>query len=78
MDEIISEIKNYKPVNKNDDQQAIFYENHSLALKDLRSEFESVLIELAIQSTGVNKTYAARVLGIGKATLHCKIEGLNI
>ncbi len=54
------------------------YENHRLALKDLRSEFESALIELAIQSTDGNKTHAARVLGIGKATLHRKIEGLNI
>lgn len=54
------------------------YENHRLALKELRSEFEATLIELAIQSTDGNKTHAARVLGIGKATLHRKIEGLDI
>ena len=54
------------------------YTNHKLALKDLRSEFETALIELAIQSTNGNKTHAARVLGIGKATLHRKIERLDI
>ncbi len=54
------------------------YANHKLPLKDLRSEFETTLIELAIQSTNGNKTHAAKALGIGKATLHRKIEGLDI
>lgn len=56
----------------------LFDERKKLPLKEMRSEFETALIKLAIESTGGNKTHAAKVLGIGKATLHRKIEGLGL
>ena len=56
----------------------VLYSNHKLALKDLRSQFEGTLIELAIQSTNGNKTHAAKALSIDKATLHRKIGELNV
>ena len=56
----------------------LFNSNKPVKFKEIRSEFETALIELAIESTGGNKTHAAKQLGIGKATLHRKIEGLQI
>jgi len=56
----------------------LFNRDNPVKFKDIRSEFETALIELAIESTGGNKTHAAKLLGIGKATLHRKIEGLQI
>ncbi len=56
----------------------LFDEDKKLPLKDIRAEFETTLIKLAIESTDGNKTQAAKALGIGKATLHRKIEGLEI
>ena len=56
----------------------LFNGESAVNFKDIRSEFETTLIEIAIESTGGNKTHAAKILGIGKATLHRKIEGLQI
>ena len=56
----------------------LFSSESPVKFKDIRSEFEATLIQLAIESTGGNKTHAAKILGIGKATLHRKIEGLQI
>ena len=56
----------------------LFNGESAVKYKDIRSEFEATMIELAIESTGGNKTHAAKILGIGKATLHRKIEGLQI
>lgn len=56
----------------------LFDRNSNIELKDIRSEFETTLIQLAIESTGGNKTRAAKILGIGKATLHRKIGGLDL
>jgi DNA-binding protein Fis len=58
--------------------QDLFDSGSSVNLKDIRAQFETALIQLAIESTGGNKTHAAKLLGIGKATLHRKIEGLQI
>lgn len=58
--------------------QELFDSRSPVNLKDIRNEFETSLIQLAIESTGGNKTHAAKLLGIGKATLHRKIEGLRI
>lgn len=51
----------------------LFNDGRKVAFKDLRADFETALIELAIESTSGNKTRAAEILGIGKATLHRKI-----
>ena len=41
-------------------------------------DFTSILISEALNLTGVNRSRAAKLLGISKPTLHSKIEKYNI
>ena len=56
----------------------LYTDKKKVNFKEIRSELETILIEIAIEFTEGNKTQAAKVLGIGKATLHRKIEGLQL
>ena len=53
--------------------EALFKSGGALDMKAVSGKFESALIEMAIEATGGNKTHAAEVLQIGKATLHRKL-----
>lgn len=53
--------------------EALFRRDGELDMKSISAKFETALIEMAIEATGGNKTHAAQVLQIGKATLHRKL-----
>ena len=54
--------------------ESLFEKDHNPDLKILVSRFESSVIRLAIEASNGNKTHAAQLLQIGKATLHRKIS----
>jgi len=53
--------------------EALFRSGGMLDMKAISGKFETTLIELAIEATDGNKTHAAEILQIGKATLHRKL-----
>jgi len=53
--------------------EALFNSGGALDMKAMSDKFDRALIELAIEATNGNKTHAAEVLQIGKATLHRKL-----
>lgn len=54
--------------------EALFKQGGTLDMKSISAKFESALIEMAIEATNGNKTHAAEILQIGKATLHRKLS----
>lgn len=53
--------------------KSLFQTENKTDLKGIVARFESSVIDLAIAASGGNKTHAAQLLKIGKATLHRKI-----
>lgn len=52
---------------------ALFQKGQKVDFKNISARFEFTVINLAIEATDGNKTHAAEILQIGKATLHRKL-----
>jgi len=66
-------IRNQISLLVNETIDSLFLNEETLDFKDISAKFEAAVIDMAIQATNGNKTQAAKLLQIGKATLHRKI-----